>query len=134
LVFRHQQAEKEALAALCGDLLHVAGSRFIPRRIRRFRPSLCAAMCRRLLPVGAAEGQEKGNANFCLATTWNIEPVIAEVLNHHQTHLGCVERERHAYIDSRNLLAHSGDIRHNLGHNSTKWRSVPAPASAHTTF
>jgi hypothetical protein len=26
-----------------------------------FRPSLCAAICRRLLGFGAAKGQEKGN-------------------------------------------------------------------------
>jgi hypothetical protein len=134
LVFRHQQAEKEALAALCGDLLSRCR---IALHTSQNPPISTFALCRHVpsfAALGAAEGQEKGNANFCLATTWNIEPVIAEVLNHHQTHLGCVERERHGYIDSRNLLAHSGDIRHNLGHNSTKWRSVPAPASAHTTF
>jgi hypothetical protein len=27
-----------------------------------FRPSLCAAACRHLLPFGAVKGQEKGNA------------------------------------------------------------------------
>jgi len=28
-------------------------------------PSLCAAVCRLLLPLAAPKGQEKGNENFC---------------------------------------------------------------------
>jgi hypothetical protein len=48
-------------------LLDVAGSRFIPRRIRRFFDLRCAAACRCFLRFGATKGQEKGNGSLVAA-------------------------------------------------------------------
>lgn len=58
---------------LVGDDIFVTNPQIIARAIREgdrtcvpastayFRPSLCAAVCRRVPPFGAAKGQEKGN-------------------------------------------------------------------------
>jgi hypothetical protein len=54
---------KKALAALCGGVPNVAGTRFIPRRIRRFPPSPSAGLCDHLPLIVASKGQEKGNVS-----------------------------------------------------------------------
>ncbi|MGH9631882.1 MAG: hypothetical protein ACRD7E_26550, partial [Bryobacteraceae bacterium] len=43
-------------------------SRFIKESID-FRLSLCAAVCRRVLPFGAPKGQENGNVVLCTTSS-----------------------------------------------------------------
>jgi hypothetical protein len=73
LAIRHAQAEKTSLAALCVCVLDIAGSSIITRKIVRSSPSLCAAVCCRLLLLVAPKGQEKGNVSGRFPQTTPIE-------------------------------------------------------------